>query len=344
MSYKVGIDVSGGDKAPEAIIKGAILAREELKEDIVLFGPQDEIIRQLELNNVSNNGFEVVDAPGKIAMAESPVSAIRKKKDSSIVVGVNHLKKNKIDAFVSCGNTGAVVCASTLSLGLVPGVERPGIALTIPTKDMGVSLVVDVGANIDCKPLHLLQYGIMASIYYELVLGKKNPNIGLLNIGEEASKGLGVLKKVHKLFESSTLNFFGNLEARKLASGDCDCIVCDGFMGNIALKVLESSAELVGSFFLQAMKKGIFGKLSLLLAKRNLLEFKRAVDYAEYGGAPLLGVDGVVIIGHGRSNSTAVKNAIKAAVRELKNDVTAQINKKINEICQNPKIKEILEA
>ena len=193
MSYKVGIDVSGGDKAPEAIIKGAILAREELKEDIVLFGPQDEIIRQLELNNVSNNGFEVVDAPGKIAMAESPVSAIRKKKDSSIVVGVNHLKKNKIDAFVSCGNTGAVVCASTLSLGLVPGVERPGIALTIPTKDMGVSLVVDVGANIDCKPLHLLQYGIMASIYYELVLGKKNPNIGLLNIGEEASKGLGVL-------------------------------------------------------------------------------------------------------------------------------------------------------
>lgn len=341
MSYKIGIDISGGDSAPEEIIKGALLAKKELAEDIVLIGAEKEIKEQLALQKAVPGDFTIIDAPEKIEMAEPPVSSVRRKKNSSIVIGVNLLKEKEIDAFVSCGNTGAVVCASTLRLGLIEGVERPGIALMLPTKK-GVSLMIDIGANIDCKPLHLLQYGVMASVYYDLVLNKSNPSIGLLNIGEEASKGLGILKQVHKLLSLSPLNFTGNMEAREIFSGQCDCIVCDGFVGNIALKVAEGSVETVGRLLIKAMKKGILGRISLLLAKKNLREFKSSIDYAEHGGAPLLGVDGIVIIGHGRSNSLAVKNAIKVAIRELSQDLTATINRRINEICQDSGIRQIL--
>lgn len=341
MSYKIGIDISGGDSAPEEIIKGALLAKKELAEDIVLIGVEKEIKEQLALQKAVPGDFTIIDAPEKIGMAEPPVNSVRKKKNSSIVVGANLLKERRIDAFVSCGNTGAVVCASTLRLGLIEGVERPGIALMLPTK-RGVSLMIDIGANIDCKPIHLLQYGVMASVYYDLVLNKSNPSIGLLNIGEEASKGLGILKQVHKLLSLSPLNFTGNMEAREIFSGQCDCIVCDGFVGNIALKVAEGSVEIVGRLLIKAMKKGILGRISLLLAKKNLREFKSSIDYAEHGGAPLLGVDGIVIIGHGRSNSLAVKNAIKVAIRELSQDLTATINRRINEICQDSGIRQIL--
>jgi len=283
----------------------------------------------------------VIDAPEKIGMGESPAVSVRRKKNSSISIGARMLKRKEIDAFVSCGNTGAVVCASTLILGLIEGVERPGISLLMPTRN-GISLVVDVGANIDCKPLHLLQYGIMASVYYNLVMDKPNPTVGILNIGEEASKGSGSIKEAHKLFSASSLNFTGNLEAREMFSGKCDCIVCDGFIGNIALKVAEGSVEIVGRSFVEAMSKGILGKISLLLAKNNLQKLKKSLSYAEYGGAPLLGVDGIVIIGHGRSNGVAVKNAVKAAARELSRNLTFEISRRLNEICQNSGIREIL--
>ncbi len=341
MSYKIGLDISGGDYAPEAIIMGAILAKKELKQDIVLIGVRDEIEKQLALHKGSAGEFNIVDAPEKINMGESPVSAVRRKKNSSIVVGMDLLKNKEIDAFVSCGNTGAVAGAATLRLGLIAGVERPGIALLLPSKT-GLSLFIDVGANIDCKPMHLFQYGIMASVYYNLVLNKENPNVGLLNIGEEASKGLGVIKDLHKLFSASPLNFVGNVEAKEIFAGKCDCIVCDGFVGNVALKVAEGSVETVARFLMEAMKKGILGKLGLLFLLPNLKKFKRKLDYAEYGGAPLLGVDGVVIIGHGRSNALAVKNAVKVAVRELSRDVTKAINRRVNEICQDSRIRQIL--
>ncbi len=342
MSYKIGIDISGGDYAPGAIIKGAILAREELKEDIVLIGVKKEIEEQLALNRAKASDFKIVNAPQKIGMAESPVSSIRTKKNSSITIGAELLKEKKIDAFVSCGNTGAVVCASTMRLGLIEGVERPGIALTLPTKTKGKSLIIDVGANIECKPSHLFQYGIMASVYSKSVLNRDNPSVGILNIGEEASKGLDMLKKVHKLFTLAPLNFIGNLEAREIFSGKCDCMVCDGFVGNIALKIVEGSAETVGKFLIETMKKGFLGKFALLLAMKNLKEFKKSFDYAEYGGAPLLGVDGIVIIGHGRSNALAVKNAMKAAVRELQRDLTGKIRRSINEICQDSGVRQVL--
>lgn len=341
MKYKIGLDVSGGDFAPEAIVKGALLAREEFEQDIVLIGRRMEIEEQLKLNNCPLDAFSIADATEKIDMADSPVTAVRRKKHSSIVVGADLLRDKKIDAFVSLGNTGAVVTASTLRLRMIEGVERPGIALLVPSKT-GVSLMIDVGANIDCKPLHLLQYGIMASVYYSSVLNKDNPTVGLLNIGEEASKGLGMLKDSHKLFEASQLNFIGNVEPKDIFSGKCDCIVCDGFIGNVALKVAEGSVETVGRFLIETMSKGILGKLGLLLASANLRKFKRKMDYSEWGGAPLLGVNGIVIIGHGRSNALAVKNAVRVAVSELQRNLTEEINRRVNEICQDSGIRQIL--
>jgi len=338
--YKIGVDISGGDFAPSQILKGALRAQKELHENIVLIGRKREIEKELSVHHRSADEFTIIDAPEKIIMEDSPVNAVRKKKKSSIVIGTRLLKEKQIDAFVSCGNTGAVVCASTLGLGLIEGAERPGIALTLPTKK-GLSLIIDVGANIDCKPSHLFQYGIMASVYSRLVFNKKNPTIGILNIGEEASKGSDLLKKTHKLFSVSSLNFMGNLEAREILSGKCDCIVCDGFVGNIALKVVEGSVETMSRILIRTMSKGILGRISLLLAKKNLLEFKRSLDYAEHGGAPLLGVDGIVIIGHGRSNSFAVKNAIKVAVRELNIKLTTEISRRINEVCQDSRVREV---
>ncbi|MDP2924315.1 MAG: phosphate acyltransferase PlsX [Candidatus Omnitrophota bacterium] len=343
MSYKIGIDISGGDYAPAEIFKGAVLAKQEYNEDIVLIGVKEEIEAEARRNKVDLSQFSVVDAPEKIDMGESPATAVRRKKNSSITIGINFLKERKIDAFVSCGNTGAAVAASTLMLGLIEGVERPGIGILIPTQ-AGASLIVDVGANVEPKPTHLFQYGIMASVYYELVLNKPNPTVGLLNIGEEESKGSDFVKHVHKLFSASTLNFTGNVEAKHIFSGKCDCIVCDGFVGNVALKVTEGCAEAMGKFLFDIIMKDPLGLLGLFLIKKSLRKFKRILDYAEYGGAPLLGVNGVVIIGHGRSNALAVKNAIKAGIQELKRDINEKIKAKINEIYQNEQIKQLLSA
>ena len=341
MSYKIGLDISGGDFAPDEIFKGALLAKKELGEDIVLIGVKEEIENQIRIHNVNAADFTIVDAPEKVGMGESAATSVRKKKNSSLSVGTNLLKEKTIDAFVSCGNTGAGVCAATLNVGLIEGVERPGIALTIPTKK-GISLIVDVGANIDPKPLHLFQYGIMASVYYTSVLNKEKPTVGLLNIGEEESKGPEYVRSVHKLFAASSLNFIGNLEAKDIFAGKCDCIVCDGFAGNIALKVAEGVAETMGKFLFDEIKKDWLGKIGLLLIMKSLKRFKRRLDYAEYGGAPLLGVDGIVIIGHGRSNALAVKNAIKVAIQELTHDLNAKIKNSITTICQKDEIKQML--
>lgn len=333
--YKIGLDVSGGDYAPEEIIKGAICAKNELPEhQIVLFGVKKEIEDCFSKQKVSVRDFSIIDAPEKIDMAESPAVSVRRKRNSSITRGVRGLKDKSIDAFVSCGNTGAVVCAATMILGVIKGVERPGIALMIPTKK-GVSLIIDVGANVGPKPLHLLQYGAMASVYYQLVLNKKNPTVGLLNIGEEASKGSEFLKNVHRVFSSSSINFIGNLEAKQMFSGNCDCIVCDGFVGNIALKVSESCADVMTVFLKESIREDFFARIGAIFMKNSFKKFKKRIDYAEYGGAPLLGVDGIVIIGHGRSNYLAVKNALGVAVEELSRGLNLEIQRRVNEICQN---------
>lgn len=323
---KIIVDAMGGDHAPDVVIEGAMAAVRERDLEVLLVGDEAKIHAFLKKAKYSGKAIAVYPAKDVIGMSESPATSVRRKRNSSIVVGLNLLRDGKGDAFFSAGNTGAAVCAATLSLGMLPGIERPGIGIVLPTLK-GISLMIDVGANIDPKPSQLLQYGIMADAYSRYILNRRNPTVGLLNIGEEESKGTEFVKETKELLEKSRLNFIGNVEAKHLYSGNCDVVVCDGFVGNIALKVSESLAETMMVFLKRHLMSSVRGKMGLLFLKKNLRNFKKDIDYSEYGGAPLLGVNGVVIIGHGRSNAKAIKNAIRVAHEE----VDRQFNEKILE-------------
>lgn len=329
---KIALDAMGGDNAPAAVVEGAVLAAKEYKDiQIILVGIQDKIERELRKYRPLPEGISVVHSSEVIEMDEPAATSIRKKRDSSISRGVDLMKDSGVDAFVSAGNTGAVVCAATLTLGLLPGIERPGIAIIIPTLK-GAALIIDVGANIDPKPNHLLQYAIMACDYSHYVLNTINPSVALLNIGEEESKGTDFMKETHKLLSERILNFVGNIEGKDIFSGRCDCIICDGFVGNVVLKVSESLVETVIEFLKREIKKNLLAKFGVVFMKTAFSGLKKQIDYAEYGGAPLLGIDGVVIICHGRSNAKAIKNAIKAAKKEVELGVNAHIIEKVKSI------------
>ncbi len=321
---RVAVDAMGGDHAPEVVVRGAVDAVKKFDVFVSLVGIQDRISEELVKYKFDPARIEVVHADEVVGMDESPAVAIRKKKKSSISVGVNLLKEGKADAFFSAGNTGGVVCATTLKLGLLESIERPGIAIVMPNLQ-GVSLIIDAGANIDPKPIHLLHYGIMGSAYFEQILGKKNPRVGLLNVGEEESKGTGSMKEAYQLLENSFINFIGNVEGKDIFSGHCDVIVCDGFVGNVTLKASESMAETISTFLKRELLSSIWGKIGLLFARRSFINFKKKIDYSEYGGAPLLGVDGIVIIGHGRSSAKAVMNAIRFAKEEVERKINQNI-------------------
>ena len=322
---RIVVDAMGGDHGPVVVIDGALAAVKEYNTDIVLVGDETKIKACLSKAKYHGDKVSVVHADEVIGMHESPATSVRRKRNSSIVVGINLVKEGKADAFFSAGNTGAVVSAATLSLRLLPGIERPGIAIITPTLK-GIALIIDVGANIDAKPLHLLQYGYMGCAYLEGVFHKQNCSVGLLNVGEEESKGTDFTKEVYEMLSKSNLNFIGNVEGKAMFSGVCDVIVCDGFVGNVALKVTEGTAEAIQVFMKRhLLKTNILGKLGILLLKKTFINFKKDLDYAEYGGAPLLGVDGVVIIGHGRSNARAIKNAIRVAGEEVENKVNQKI-------------------
>lgn len=323
---KIIVDAMGGDYAPEVVIEGAVAAVKEYKVEVGLVGDEDRINRLLKKARYHGENIFVYPASEVIEMSESAAASVRKKRNSSIVVGLNLVKEGRGDAFFSAGNTGAVVCAAVLSLGLLPGIERPGIAIVAPTLT-GISLIIDVGANIDPKPTQLLQYGIMADAYFRYILNRSNPTVGLLNIAEEEFKGTEFIKETHELLQKSSLNFIGNVEGKDLFSGKCDIILCDGFVGNVALKVSESAAEALQIFLKRHLLNNPLGKIGLLFLRSSLLRFKKDIDYSEYGGAPLLGIGGVVIIGHGRSNAKAIRNAIRVA----KEEVERKFNEKILE-------------
>lgn len=321
---KIIVDAMGGDHAPDVVVEGAVAAAKEYKADLVLTGDETAIKELLRKYKYTGDKISVYPTLEVIEMHEPAASSVRRKRNSSIVIGINLVKEGQADAFFSAGNTGAVVCAATLGLGLLPAVERPGIAIVTPTLK-GISLIIDVGANIDPKPSQLLQYGIMGDAYSRHILNRNNPTVGLLNIGEEESKGTEFMKETHELLSKSSLNFIGNVEGKDLFSGRCDVIVCDGFVGNVALKVSESAAEAVMEFLKRHLLSNLMGKLGVLLLKQSLINFKKNLDYSEYGGAPLLGVNGVVIIGHGRSNAKAVKNAIRVAKEEVERKFNERI-------------------
>ena len=323
---KIVVDAMGGDHAPEVVVAGSLAAAKEYDVEIILVGDQPKIEVLLKKAKYTGNRITVQHATEEIEMCEPAANSVRRKRNSSIVIGLSLVKEGKADAFFSAGNTGAVVCAATLELRLLPGIERAGIGIVIPTLK-GNSLIIDVGANIDPKPTQLFQYGVMADAYCKNILNKANPSVGLLNIGEEEKKGTEFIREAYDLLEKSKLNFIGNVEGKDLFTGKCDIIVCDGFVGNVALKVSESAAEAMQSFLKRHLLSNIWGKIGLIFMMPSLKRFKKEIDYAEYGGVLLLGVNGVVIIGHGRSNIKAIKNAIRVA----KEEVELQVNVKILE-------------
>lgn len=327
---KIVVDAMGGDYAPKVVIEGTLAAVKEYGAEVILAGDEAKINPLLKKARYAGPNITVVHAPETILMSEHAALSVRRKRNSSIVIGINLIKEGKAGAFFSAGNTGAVVCAATLGLGLIPGVERPGIAIVTPTLK-GISLIIDVGANIDPKPNQLLQYGIMGDVYSRTILNKTNPSVGLLNIGEEEAKGTEFIRETHELLQKSKLNFIGNVEGKDLFTGKCDIIVCDGFVGNVALKVSESAAEAMQVFLKRHLLSNVFGKIGLLFLMPSLKRFKRELDYSEYGGAPLLGVNGVTIIGHGRSNVKAIKNAIRVAKEEVERSFNDKVSEAISE-------------
>jgi len=321
----VVVDAMGGDNAPAATVAGAITAARRFKDTtIYLVGSGEAIRAEIDKNGRCPANIEVVPASESIGMHESPVHAIRGKKDSSIGVGIAKLMAGGADAFVSAGNTGAVVAASTLGLRLLEGVQRPGIAVPMVALDHMV-VIIDCGANIQCKPSHLVQYGIMASEFAQDVWELGNPRVGLLNVGEEEGKGTDMIKEAHELLSKTDLNFVGNVEPKSIMLDECDIVVCDGFVGNVLLKTSESVAMKFVSHLRVAIQKGLLRKIGFALCKGAFRAVQNSGDYSEYGGAPLLGVDGAIIISHGRSDA----RAIESAVREARSFVGRKVNEKI---------------
>jgi glycerol-3-phosphate acyltransferase PlsX len=324
MRTRIAVDGMGGDRAPGAVVDGAVQAARTLDVEVILVGQEGRLSKELKRFKPVPKNLRLRHASEVIEMAESPAISVRKKRDSSICQMVEFARNKQADAVVSAGNTGAVVVASSLGLGLLAGIERPGIAVVIPTL-AGPTMVIDVGANIDPKPEHLLQYGLMGSVYMRDVIGIPKPTVGLLNIGEEEEKGTDFTKEAFKLLEKTHLNFVGNVEGRHIYTGKCDVIVCGGFVGNVALKVSESMALALAELLKRELKRNLWNRFGAMMLLPAFLGLRRQMDYAEYGGAPLLGVDGACLICHGASSPKAIRNAIRAAASFVSHGVNAEI-------------------
>ncbi|GBD94054.1 phosphate acyltransferase [bacterium BMS3Abin05] len=328
---KIAVDAMGGDYAPGAIVEGAVQAARVAKGryGIVLVGDELKIKKELEGLNASNlTGIEIVHASEIIDMHDSPTDAIKKKKDASMVVAARLQKEGEVQAVVSAGNTGAFMAASLFSLGRLRGVKRPGLGSFIPN-EKGMSVVIDVGANSDCKSLHLLQFGIMGSLYVRHIFDTENPRVGLLSNGEEESKGNALTKEAHKLLKSSRLNFIGNVEGRDILKGTAEVIVCDGFVGNIVLKFAESIVGMLKNTIKKSIGKNILSNLGAILMRPAFHQLSKLMDYQEYGGVPLLGVNGVSIVCHGSSSPKAIRNAIREAEKMNNRNVNRLIEVEI---------------
>lgn len=312
---KILVDAMGGDSAPDSVVKGCIDAVNEIDGfEILLLGDKNKIIEILDKHDFNKNRIKIHETSEVITVDDIPTKAIKSKKDSSMVVGFRMLKEKKGDIFVSCGNSGALMTGALLILGRIKGVDRPSLAAMIPTKT-GNGLIIDAGLNTICKPINYYQFGIMGTIYSKAMLGLKEPRVGLVNIGAEEGKGNEVLKQAHTLLSKSNLNFVGNIEGHDVMAGKVDVIVCDGFTGNVLLKFLEGAA----SFFMGSLKNifnsNVKTKLSGLMIKDKLKKYKRKLDPEEHGGAPILGINGLVLKSHGNSNEKTVKNVVIKASR-----------------------------
>lgn len=331
-NYSIVIDAMGGDFAPEEIIKGSIEAREAFRVKIKLVGNKDKIKTVAASSQLNLDGIEIVPSSQEVSMNESPSEIIKKKRNSSIFIGLELASMGQGNAFLSAGNTGAVMACSLFNMKRIENVLRPAIAVVIPLSDRKFVLI-DAGANADCKPQYLKQFAIMGKIYSENILGIDNPRVALVNIGEEEKKGSELVVESYRLLKSyPKINFIGNIEGRELFEGAADVVVCDGFVGNVILKSIEGLANFFFGEIKQILTSGILAKLSALGLRNSFTMMKKRFDYEEYGGAQLLGLNGLVIISHGSSKSRAIKNAIKAAIEGLKTNIIRKINEEINNI------------
>lgn len=326
---RVALDAMGGDRGPEVNVEGAVTAAREFGTAVILVGVEEELQRHLRQHETHGLPLIVRHAPEVVEMGESPLIALRRKKHSSIRIGLDLVKRGEADAFVSAGNTGAVMATAVVVLGPLPGVERPAIAVVVPTLT-GHAVLLDAGANVDSKARHLVQFAIMGNVYARDFLGLPRPRVGLLSIGEEESKGNELTREVFKeLEDEASLNFIGNVEGRDVFNGTSDVIVCDGFTGNVALKISESVLDAMFTLLREELGKDLRGKAGSLLLLPAFKRFKRRVDPSEFGGAPLLGVNGVCVISHGRSTGKAIKNAVRTAAECVANKVITHIREGI---------------
>lgn len=328
---KIAIDAMGGDNAPKAAVEGAIEACRAYDVEVFLTGKKEEISKYMTESDKKNPRIHIVEANEVILVEEAPVTAIKQKKDSSLVVGLRLVKDGECDAFVSAGSTGAFLAGSLLRVGRIKGIDRPALSPLVPTVK-GNCMILDAGANVDCKPRNLQQFAVMGSIYMEKVMGIKNPRIGLLNIGAEESKGNELTKESFELLGKADINFIGNVEARDVMDGVCDVVVADGFPGNILLKTIEGTAMTVMKLLKQQLMKNTVSKLGALLLKGSLGEFKKRFDYTEVGGAPFLGINGIMIKAHGSSDAKAIKNAVRQAKQLYDNKCLEGIKDEITKL------------
>jgi len=321
---KIAVDAMGGDFAPEMVVKGAVLAAKHFNISSILVGYEDKIRAELEKNKGQNLPIEVYHAPEVIEMGEEPYHMIRKKKYSSLRIAFELVRQNEAQALMSAGNSGAVVYGALFVLKRIKNISRPGIATLMPSLK-GRVMVIDAGANTLCRPQNLAQFALMGSVYFQHVFGILNPKVGVLSNGEEETKGTDLTREANELLKKSTLNYIGYAEGKDVFAGDVDIVVCDGFVGNVLLKVAEGMAESMITSLRGDIQSRFFSRLGYLFAKQSFANFKKRVDYAEYGGAPLLGVDKPVIIAHGKSNDRAVMNAIRVSHEYAKKDIVGKL-------------------
>jgi phosphate acyltransferase len=311
----IAVDAMGGDEAPGHVVDGALAAARHFDLGVALVGPAEWMRAELaRYDDVDREHVRIVNADAVVDMAEAPAAALRRKPNASIRIAAEMVARGEAAALFSAGHTGATVMAAYGAFGMLPGVDRPALAATIPTR-RHPAILLDVGASVECRPQHLLQFAVMGSVYARVAFGLDTPRVALLSIGEEETKGNELTRDAHRLLKASQLPFIGNIEARAVYSGAADVIVADGFTGNIALKVSEGLVEMVEALLSEELSSTVTLRVGSLLARRALRHFRKRVDYSEYGGAPLLGVAGIAIVGHGRSSARAVRNAVAMAYR-----------------------------
>lgn len=329
---RIAIDGMGGDNAPLEIVKGCVEAANLISDEIMIVGDKARIQKELDKYKYNPAQVKIVHAIDVITNDDAPVRAVRTKTESSLVKGITLVKDQEADLFISAGNTGAIMAGGLFILGRIQGIDRPAIAATYPIMGKGVSLLVDSGANVECKPNNLLEFATMGSIYTQKVLDVQNPTVGLVNIGTEDTKGTTVIKAAYELLGRSSINFIGNIEARDVPKGACDVIVCDGFVGNVILKLTEGLAWSIFKLVKSKFTAGVVSKVGALLLSGKLKELKNEFDYSEYGGAPILGVKGALVKMHGSSGAKAVKNTILKGIPYAKNNVVQIIQDSVLEL------------